>query len=319
MSSSFLLAMASINFDVDTGQKNVSLLGSILKVIPVVTSDKIHITSDNRIQLILHRLDNGQCSSTLTALLSVDDICQSVPMFDSDAASYEKLYCGQKLTWSIKDTKPICSKICSAAGDSYYRTFDRRDLVPLGKDCHSHIDPEPFVHSSVNNLCVSGATSSMCKALMAYANVCQRLGAKVQNWRTIAKCLCNSTMAAKIASHSLNGMVLAPAGSFSGCHSIVDPEPFFQNCVNDINQTFWAVEGCTEQCICDPYTHQTQCHLDFCGSNEYSGLYDELGRCLLHPQQTCMYTCHPIVTFDQHDCKLHGTCQYQLLVICGQN
>lgn len=54
-------------------------------------------------------------------------------------------------------------------------------------DCHSHTDPEPFVRSSINDL-VSGATSSMCKALMAYANVCQRLGAKVQNWRTIAMC-----------------------------------------------------------------------------------------------------------------------------------
>lgn len=75
--------MASINFDVDTGQMHVSLVGTILKFISVVTSVKIHITSDTPFQLILYRLDNGQCSSTLTALLSVDDICQTVPMFDS--------------------------------------------------------------------------------------------------------------------------------------------------------------------------------------------------------------------------------------------
>lgn len=55
-------------------------------------------------------------------------------------------------------------------------------------DCYSYIDPEPFVHSCVSNLCVSEAASSMCKILMAYANICQRIGARVQNWRTIAKC-----------------------------------------------------------------------------------------------------------------------------------
>lgn len=46
--------------------------------------------------------------------------------------------------------------------------------------------------------------------------------------------VCNSTMAAEFASDNLCGMLLAPAGSFSGCHSTVDPEPFFQNCVNDL-------------------------------------------------------------------------------------
>lgn len=91
MSSSFLLAMATISSDLDittsTGRKKVSLVGSVMKVIPVVTSDKIHITSENPLQLIYFRLDNGQHSSTLTALLSVDDICQTVPMFDSSDMS----------------------------------------------------------------------------------------------------------------------------------------------------------------------------------------------------------------------------------------
>lgn len=46
--------------------------------------------------------------------------------------------------------------------------------------------------------------------------------------------VCNSTMAAVFASDSLCGRLLAPAGSFSICHATVDPEPFFQNCVNDL-------------------------------------------------------------------------------------
>lgn len=55
-------------------------------------------------------------------------------------------------------------------------------------DCHSFIDPEPFVRSCENNLCVNEAASSVCKILTAYANMCQKVGARVQNWRTIAKC-----------------------------------------------------------------------------------------------------------------------------------
>lgn len=55
-------------------------------------------------------------------------------------------------------------------------------------DCHSYVDPEPFVRSCVNYLCVNEAASSMCKILTAYANICQKLGARMQNWRTITKC-----------------------------------------------------------------------------------------------------------------------------------
>ncbi|KAE8288669.1 IgGFc-binding protein Fcgamma-binding protein antigen [Larimichthys crocea] len=84
------------------------------------------------------------------------------------------------------------------------------------------------------------------------------------------------------------------------------------------NQTFWADEECTEQCICDPHTHQTHCHLDSCGPDEYCSLQNGVRSCVLHHQQTCMYTGHHIVTFDQHDYDLHGTCQYQLVGVCEQ-
>lgn len=45
---------------------------------------------------------------------------------------------------------------------------------------------------------------------------------------------CNSTEATRFESHSLCSALLSPTGSFSGCHPAVDPEPFFQNCVNDL-------------------------------------------------------------------------------------
>merc|ERR1712035_7549 len=51
------------------------------------------------------------------------------------SVSCEDLHCGHKRKCSIKDGKPLCSvktKICSAWGDSYYRTFDGRDFVLQG-------------------------------------------------------------------------------------------------------------------------------------------------------------------------------------------
>ena len=94
MSSSFLLAMTAIKSEVDittsTGRNNFSLLGDIMKVIPLQTSDKIHITSDNPLQLVFFGHDNASGPSALTVLLSVDDICQTLPMFDSGDMSEQQ-------------------------------------------------------------------------------------------------------------------------------------------------------------------------------------------------------------------------------------
>ncbi|KAM4600962.1 IgGFc-binding protein-like [Polymixia lowei] len=83
------------------------------------------------------------------------------------------------------------------------------------------------------------------------------------------------------------------------------------------NQTFWADEGCTERCVCDPRTHRTRCQLASCGPDEYCGLRDGVRVCVPHPWQTCVYSGRHFTTFDQHDYDLQGTCQYQLLGVCG--
>ncbi|XP_078108021.1 IgGFc-binding protein-like [Sander vitreus] len=94
MSSSFLLAMATINSELDfttsTRRNNLSLIGGIMKAIPVVTSDKICVISDCPLQLVYFRSGNARGPSTLTVLPSVDDICQTVPMFDSGDMSKQQ-------------------------------------------------------------------------------------------------------------------------------------------------------------------------------------------------------------------------------------
>lgn len=84
------------------------------------------------------------------------------------------------------------------------------------------------------------------------------------------------------------------------------------------NQTFWADDLCSVQCVCDPHTHQAQCNVSSCGPDELCGLQDGVRSCVQHAKQTCVYTGRHVVTFDRHDYDFHGTCQYQLLGICGQ-
>lgn len=84
------------------------------------------------------------------------------------------------------------------------------------------------------------------------------------------------------------------------------------------NQTFWADEGCTQWCVCDPHTQQARCHSDSCGPRQYCALRDGVRSCAPHPAYTCVYTSRHVETFDQHQYDFHGTCQYQLLGVCGQ-
>lgn len=43
-------------------------------------------------------------------------------------------------------------------------------------ECHSHVDPEPYVSTCTTDLCIAdGMSSAICRAMKAYADICQRL------------------------------------------------------------------------------------------------------------------------------------------------
>ncbi|XP_008299291.1 IgGFc-binding protein-like [Stegastes partitus] len=69
----------------------------------------------------------------------------------------------------------------------------------------------------------------------------------------------------------------------------------------------------------DPNTHQIRCHSDSCGSDECCGLEGGVRSCVHDLKQTCVYTSQHVITFDRCDYDFRGTCQYQLLGVCGQN
>lgn len=129
---------------------------------------------------------NGTVDSTLPWVNSDTGTCTE------DCSGASCLVCTESQTKSYPGIKGNSFRIDCALLKSGNGPFT---------DCHPYIDPEAFVRSCVNNQCVSGAASSPCKVLTVYANLCQRLGARVQNWRIIAECrelLCTSIFLYKL-------------------------------------------------------------------------------------------------------------------------
>ncbi|CAJ1061665.1 LOW QUALITY PROTEIN: IgGFc-binding protein [Xyrichtys novacula] len=598
MSSSFLLAMATINsalnITISTGQTNMSLNGGVMSAIPVVTSDKIRITSNSPLQLVYLRLYEVERPSTLAVLPSIDDICKTEPMFDSSdmsgqqvnstqtgdfkpgvnsessfpytdtdvghylstmdrqvypaackkaALSCKELACGPKQKCSVKDGKPLCSlknKICTAWGDSYYRDFNGRDFVLQGNcnytflqttcpglnasiplqidiaraylssstvssihtvhisiqgfnismikedknhikingqrknlplalgngslyfypsgsgvvlettfglalhydwshhlqvvvgpelygnlcglcgnadhsssdvssasnstdeaqtedftlqwvansdagsciedcgggascpvctesqaksfpgmkggdsmtacsllkwsegpfaDCHSYVDPEPFHRSCVNNLCIDQATSSMCKTLTAYASLCQRLGAKVQNWRTTAKCVlrcpmnshyetcgsaCPATCGDPDAPHKCSQSCLESCQCNRGfllsggkCVPHSECGCLHQGSYYLPKETFWLDEQCQEKCVCQPTSKTVMCAQSQCQDGTHCKVLNGVLDCHMDRPGVCIAKGDPhFTTFDGRNFNVYGNCTYLLTSHC---
>uniref|UniRef100_A0A3Q3EKG2 VWFD domain-containing protein n=1 Tax=Labrus bergylta TaxID=56723 RepID=A0A3Q3EKG2_9LABR len=193
---------------------------------------------------------------------------------------------------------------------------------------------------SIFDLCSSDdPQKTLCHIFEAYAAACQNAHIEVGEWRKSTNCsiscplnshfescgtACPATCEARLNSNLCTLACVETCQCDSGF--VLDGDicvPLSQCGCNHNgyhyhrNQTFWADERCTEKCFCDPHTHQTQCHVDSCGPDESCTLENGVRSCIFHPQQTCIYSGHHILTFDQHDYDLHGTCQYQVLGMCG--
>ncbi|XP_061808679.1 IgGFc-binding protein [Nerophis lumbriciformis] len=607
LNSSLLLAMTKINADLDvittSGKNNFSLSGGVMKTIPVVTSDHVYVESNVPLQLIYFRHDNKQHASTLTALLSVDDICHTGAMFDAEdinsrmdnfshtnhiksavklppvhtfallpnnessstyvdvghflntlnkesypsvceknASSCEDLHCGHKQKCFIKNGHASCyseTKICSMWGDSYYRTFDGTFFVLLGNcnytlvqttcpglntsltlqiliaraylngatvssihsvemqiqgfnismlkgeqnqirvnghgrylpltlsngylkiyqsgagvvldtsfgltlqydwvhnvqvevgpelygalcglcgsandnrshdtissnglapsktmdftlpwvldsnagscledcgrgpcpvcsqstslfypgikggslenkctllkradgpfsDCHSLIDPEPYVFSCVNNQCLSGLAGSACTIFKAYAKICQRLGGRIQDWRASTKCylacplnshfeVCGSACQPTCVNSEAQHTCSLPCVESCQCNKgylLSDGKcvsPSKCGCVHNDSyypptKTFWTDRECQEKCVCQPHSKTVMCTESQCQAGEVCSVIRGMPGCHADGPGLCVakgdghYT-----TFDGRKFDVHGNCSYLLASHC---
>ncbi|XP_057690269.1 IgGFc-binding protein isoform X2 [Corythoichthys intestinalis] len=600
MSPSLLLAMSNINANMrvttSMDKKSVSVSGGVMKTITVLAIDEVHVISDVPLQLIYYRHDLEQRASTLTALLSVDDICLSGPMSDSknitpldvtfhsrnltkytvnflhetndmvsrsinadvghylstmnreshpslcekNISSCDDLHCGHKKQCTLRNGTPLCTvktQICSAWDDSYYRTFGGKDFVLLGNcnytlvqtacpdisastplqvniaraylngatissinnveikidgfnismvkgelnqirvnghkkylpiilrngtlriypsglgvvldtsvglklqydwshnilveagpelqgllcglcgnankttsgdtiawngtnmpettdftlpwvldsntdscmedcstgqcqvcnstqsypgpegnstenkctllkhkygafsDCHLYIDPEPFVRSCDDNLCLSGAMSSVCKVFAAYASICQRLGGRIRHWRAVTKCY----LACPINSHyEVCGSACQPTCGNPEAHlncSLPCLEscqcnrgyllsngkcvlPSECGCIQNgsyylPSKTFWMDGQCQQKCVCQPYIKTVMCIQSHCHAGEICKVLNGVHGCHTDQPGLCVakgeshYT-----TFDGQKFEVHGNCSYLLASHC---
>uniref|UniRef100_A0A3Q3GMI2 IgGFc-binding protein-like n=1 Tax=Labrus bergylta TaxID=56723 RepID=A0A3Q3GMI2_9LABR len=253
--------------------------------------------------------------------------------------------------WCTADCGDACPR-CSA--EQLQKKNVARQWISLHEYIWSPQNPFYLCKDIVNYTKISTAVSifdlcssddpqkTLCHILEAYAAACQKAQIEVGEWRNGTNC-CKLSMSCPLNSHFESCGTACPATCEAPLNSnlctlacvetcqcdpgfVLDGDicvPFSQcGCDHNgdhyrRNQTFWADERCTEKCVCDPHTHQTRCHVDSCGPDESCTLENGVRSCISHPPQTCMYSGHHIVTFDQHDYDLHGTCQYQILGMCG--
>ncbi|GCC44468.1 hypothetical protein chiPu_0028441, partial [Chiloscyllium punctatum] len=56
-------------------------------------------------------------------------------------------------------------------------------------ECHSTFEPQHFVRGCAHDLCRSqGLHRFLCQAMKAYAELCQREGLRIHEWRSLVKC-----------------------------------------------------------------------------------------------------------------------------------
>lgn len=420
-----------------------------------MTSDKICVISDSPLQLVYFRCGNAQGPSTLTVLPSVDDICQTVPMFDSgdmskqqDNSTFtEDLKSGVKFSQKLNltqlpDDNKVANSLITDADVGRYRSTMNRRLYPalceigaascevgpqlygvlcglcgnanrsstdgiiasngtdetqtkdftlqwvvnsdadscieecvggvscplftqnqtksfprikgnsLGiectllqrnngpfADCHSYIDPEPFFRSCVDNVFVNTSDSSMCKILTAYANICQRLSARVQIWRNISKCpmecpmnghyeICGSACPATCGNPEAHSSFTWPCVESCQCNkgyllSGGECLPhskcgcLHQGSYNLPKENFWIDNHCLKKCVCQPSSKRVMCAQSHCQDGKVCKVLNGVLGCHVDGPGLCIVKGDPhYTTFDGLNFDVYGNCTYLLNSHC---
>ena len=96
---------------------------------------------------------------------------------------------------------PGCSSVCQGAwcqacSDSHRKKYHAQkycgiiaDLAGPFRDCHSRVDPAPYLEDCVYDACqYHGHQGSVCDAVGVYVSACQSQGITIRSWRTDAFC-----------------------------------------------------------------------------------------------------------------------------------
>ncbi|XP_061677224.1 IgGFc-binding protein [Syngnathoides biaculeatus] len=259
------------------------------------------------------------------------------------------------LPWVLDSNTAVCMEDCEdgqcqvcGPTQSYPgkkgKSFENKCTILKRKDgpfsgCHVYIDPKAFVHSCENNLCLSGTASSVCKVFTAYANMCQRLGGRVQNWRAVTKCHlacpvnshyeeCGSSCQATCGDPEPRRNCSLPCVELCQCNRgylLSDGKcvlPSMCGCVQNGSyylpaKTFWKGEQCQEKCLCQPQSKTVMCAQSRCQVGEVCKVINGVLGCHAGGPGLCVAQGEPhVTTFDGRIFEVHGNCSYLLTSHC---
>uniref|UniRef100_H9GN55 VWFD domain-containing protein n=1 Tax=Anolis carolinensis TaxID=28377 RepID=H9GN55_ANOCA len=201
--------------------------------------------------------------------------------------------------------------------------------------CHAKVDPAFFFESCVYDVCANdGHRPTLCDALKAYADACQRVGVQIGEWRKTAGCPlqcptnseyqpCGTACPATCVDQK---ELLCPAVCVEGCqckegfvlsHGTCIPKSscgcYYEGRPYAPNEKFWADDRCSKLCVCNPATRQVECGPSSCKSSEKCDVQKGVRGCYPIDFGNCTAQGDPhYCTYDNCRFDFQGSCSYVL-------
>uniref|UniRef100_A0A3Q2YAJ3 IgGFc-binding protein-like n=2 Tax=Hippocampus comes TaxID=109280 RepID=A0A3Q2YAJ3_HIPCM len=196
--------------------------------------------------------------------------------------------------------------------------------------CHSTVDPMPFFHNCVKDLCRSNDTETFCDSLRQYTFACQDAGAEVKPWRG-DKCalscpehshynVCGNACSESCAISD----VPCPSTCYEGCqcdsgymqsgNGCVRPKRcgcFYLGQHYKVGEILWTV-NCSKQCTCcSPAT--LCCKAAFCPKGQ-NCIFDKNWQCAERKNFICPVNSH----YESCGTACPATCEAHLNSFCTE-
>ncbi|XP_069394027.1 IgGFc-binding protein isoform X1 [Paralichthys olivaceus] len=262
---------------------------------------------------------------------------------------------GDKLgeSWQVAVT-PGCSSACQGAWCQACSKSQRKEYQAMKhcgiiadkagplRDCHSHVDPTPYLEDCVYDAChYHGHHGSVCEAVGVYVSACQSQGIAIRSWRTESFC----PMVCPANSH----YTLCAAGCPATCASLTSHSTCRRRCteacecdegfllsgvtcvpVRDCGcsynghyykkgDIFYPENECVEQCVCGE-NGAVSCQKAKCRSGEICKVANGVKGCHPEGQGKCVASGDPhYISFDGQRFDFQGTCVYVLAKVCDDD